>query len=170
MPSTFATLKQGSTGAAVRDLQQDLTVLKYYTGAVDGVFGAKTKDAVVKFQQQNSVKVDGVVGYETEAAIERLVWVSKRPILKQGATGQEVRNLQALLKEALEIAHSDLSLTNIDGIFGANTRAAVISFQKSSLLTADGVVGAATWKELSLIKTYDMSPEQIVLNGIFTNV
>lgn len=169
MPSTFATLKQGSTGAAVRDLQQDLTVLKYYTGAVDGVFGAKTKDAVVKFQQQNSVKVDGVVGYETEAAIERLVWVSKRPILKQGSSGQEVRTLQSLLKEALEIAHSDFSLTNIDGVFGTNTQTAVIKFQKSNNLTTDGVVGAVTWKELSFILTYDMSPEQIVLNGVFTN-
>jgi peptidoglycan hydrolase-like protein with peptidoglycan-binding domain len=169
MPTAFTPLKQGSTGAAVRDLQQDLTILKYYTGAIDGVFGAKTKDAVVKFQQQNAVTVDGIVGYETEAAIERQVWIAKRPLLKQGATGQEVKTLQALLKEALEIAHSDLSLTNIDGNFGALTQAAVIKFQKSNNLTTDGVVGTATWKELSFIKSYDMSPEQIVLNGVFTN-
>ncbi len=169
MPTAFATLKLGSTGAAVRDLQQDLTILKYYTGAVDGVFGAKTKDAVVKFQQQNSVKVDGVVGYETEAAIERQVWVLKRPVLKQGSTGQEVKNLQNLLKEDLEIAHSDSSFTNIDGIFGSNTKAAVIKFQKDRHLAGDGVVGAVTWMELSYVKSYDMSPEQIVLNGIFNN-
>jgi peptidoglycan hydrolase-like protein with peptidoglycan-binding domain len=169
MPTTFTTLKQGSTGAAVRDLQQDLTILKYYSGAIDGVFGAKTKDAVIKFQQQNAVSADGIVGYETEATIERLVWVSKRPVLKQGSTGVEVKNLQALLKEALEIAHSELSLTNIDGNFGAKTQAAVISFQKSNNLTADGVVGTATWKALSFIKSYDMSPEQIVLNGVFNS-
>jgi peptidoglycan hydrolase-like protein with peptidoglycan-binding domain len=50
MPTAFATLQKGSTGAAVRDLQQDLTILKYYTGAIDGVFGANTKAAVIKFQ------------------------------------------------------------------------------------------------------------------------
>ncbi|RUS94707.1 hypothetical protein DSM106972_092420 [Dulcicalothrix desertica PCC 7102] len=168
MPTTFATLQLGSTGAAVRDLQQDLTILKYYAGAIDGVFGARTKDFVMKFQQQNAVKVDGIVGYETEAAIERQVWVSRRPVLRQGSTGQDVRNLQGLLKGAVEIGQGDYNITKVDGIFGTNTRDAIIEFQKDRHLAGDGVVGAITWMEVSYLMSHDMSPEQIVLNGIFT--
>ncbi|MBF2063529.1 MAG: peptidoglycan-binding protein [Calothrix sp. C42_A2020_038] len=169
MTTTFVTLKQGSTGAAVRQLQQNLTTLKYYTGAIDGIFGINTKNAVMKFQQQNAVIVDGIVGYETESAIRRQMWISRRPTLREGSQGQEVRNLQGLLKGAIEIDQGDFGITKIDGIFGANTKAAVIKFQRASKLTADGIVGTATWKQVSFLMSYDMSPEQIILNGIFTN-
>ncbi len=164
MPTTFATLQFGSTGAAVRDLQQDLTILKYY-GTVDGVFGAKTKDAVIKYQKAKNLTGDGVVGYQTEAAIEQDVWIAKRPVLKQGSTGQDVRNIQGLLYNS----DTDYGITTIDGVFGANTQAAIIKFQKANSLTADGVVGASTWRAVSQLIAFDMSPEQIVLNGVFTN-
>lgn len=167
MPTTFTALKEGSTGADVRKLQQNLTTLKYYAGAIDGVFGANTKNAVVKFQQQNAVNVDGVVGYETEAAILRSVWISQQQTLKQGSEGTNVRNLQGLLHGASEIGQGDFGITKIDGVFGTNTKAAVIKFQQKNNLTADGVVGASTWKQISFLKTFDMSPEQIVLNGVF---
>ena len=35
-----------------------------------------------------------------------------------------------------------------DGIFGANTKAEVISYQKANGLSADGIVGPNTWKKL----------------------
>jgi peptidoglycan hydrolase-like protein with peptidoglycan-binding domain len=162
-------LKKGSSGDSVKKLQQNLKTLKFYNGAIDGVFGSKTEEAVIKFQSQNAVKADGVVGDETQAAIERAVWISKRPTLKQGSQGEEVRNLQGLLHGAIEIGQGDFGITSIDGVFGANTLQAVIKFQKSRKLTGDGIVGTATWKEVSFLKSHDMSPEQIILNKIFTS-
>lgn len=162
MSTAFATLQQGSTDGTVYDLQGDLTELKYYTGAIDGVFGANTKNAVVKFQQQHAINADGIVGYKTEAAIRQATWILVQPVLKQGSTGRAVETLQSILKSVV-----DYGITSIDGVFGANTQAAVIKFQKASNLAADGVVGAATWKKLSQLKAYDMSPEQIVLNNVF---
>jgi peptidoglycan hydrolase-like protein with peptidoglycan-binding domain len=167
MATTFAVLKEGSTGANVRELQTNLTALKYYTGGIDGNFGSKTKDAVIKFQQSHAVKVDGIVGYETQAPILREVWISKQPTLKEGSQGQEVRNLQDLLNGTGELPKGQFGTIKVDGVFGANTKAAVIKFQKSTDITADGVVGLKTWKQLSLRESYNMSPEQIVVNGIF---
>jgi peptidoglycan hydrolase-like protein with peptidoglycan-binding domain len=169
MANTFATLKLGSTGAAVRDLQQDLTILKYYTGAIDGVFGAKTKDAVVKYQKDKNLTTDGIVGIETEASVEQNTWIAKRPLIKQGAQGTDVKTLQSVLKSAVEYGVGNYGITLVDGVFGTNTQAAVIKFQKARNLTADGVVGTVTWRAVSQLMAFDMSPEQIVLNGIFTN-
>lgn len=59
-----------------------------------------------------------------------------RPSLRQGSSGQAVKELQRLLG------------ITVDGGFGPNTKNAVIKFQRSKGLTADGVVGADTWAQL----------------------
>jgi len=65
-----------------------------------------------------------------------------QPIIRQGATGSAVRRLQrALFRTANHEIH-------IDGIFGWQTEAAVLDFQKSDALTPDGVVGPLTWHAL----------------------
>jgi len=70
-------LRWGSRGEAVRTLQWRLQQWGYYTGAIDGVYGAKTYDAVVRFQRQNGVyPVDGVVGAATWRALGLLNAVS----------------------------------------------------------------------------------------------
>lgn len=38
---------------------------------------------------------------------------------------------------------------NIDGIFGKNTRASIIKFQKDNSLSRDGIVGCNTWRKLT---------------------
>jgi cytoskeletal protein RodZ len=62
-------LKEGSTGQEVKDVQQALTTLGYDPGAVDGNFGAKTKFAVGEFQRAHNLTDDGVVGPATAKAI-----------------------------------------------------------------------------------------------------
>lgn len=61
--------KVGSTGSEVRAIQQRLKEWGYYKGSVDGVYGASTKAAVIKFQKANSLTADGVAGNATLAAI-----------------------------------------------------------------------------------------------------
>jgi uncharacterized protein YvpB len=64
-----ATVREGSKGAAVTKLQQDLAHAGYYKNHVDGVFGAKTRAAVIAFQKAHHLKEDGVVGPKTWAAL-----------------------------------------------------------------------------------------------------
>lgn len=78
--------------------------------------------------------------------------------LKQGSVGLEVKKLQARLKE------QGFSNELPDGKFGAKTKAAVIAFQKSKGLTADGVAGPKTLSALHL------TAEQPVDSGTTTPV
>lgn len=64
-----AIIKQGNRGETVRQIQQKLKRWGYYKGSVDGIFGAKTKEAVKYFQRKNGLKVDGIVGDKTLAAL-----------------------------------------------------------------------------------------------------
>lgn len=59
----------GSRGAQVRQVQKKLKQWGYLDGAVDGVFGKATYDAVVRFQKKNGLAADGVAGEKTLAAM-----------------------------------------------------------------------------------------------------
>ena len=58
-------LKSGSGGAEVKQLQQRMTDLGYYSGPVSGNFAKQTLRAVKAIQTQNGLKVSGVVDQET---------------------------------------------------------------------------------------------------------
>ncbi|KAB8317437.1 peptidoglycan-binding protein [Tolypothrix campylonemoides VB511288] len=62
-------LQPGSRGQAVTRLQQDLRRLGYFNGPITGNFGPETERAVVRFQQSNGIRADGVVGGRTKEAI-----------------------------------------------------------------------------------------------------
>ena len=64
-----AILRQGATGNEVKEVQRRLKLWGYYSGSVDGVFGAGTKKAVVDFQKKNGLTADGVVGASTYKAL-----------------------------------------------------------------------------------------------------
>lgn len=64
------TLKEGSKGAFVADLQDQLAELNYLAGRVDGDFGPNTRRAVVQLQSDNGLKADGIVGPKTWAVFE----------------------------------------------------------------------------------------------------
>ena len=71
---------------------------------------------------------------------------SEALVLTQGESGTEVCEVQQKLIQWGYLQGK------ADGVFGKNTRDAVIKFQKKNGLTADGKVGAATFKALGLIK------------------
>ncbi|MFA6077066.1 MAG: peptidoglycan-binding domain-containing protein [Candidatus Paceibacterota bacterium] len=64
-------LEEGSYGNEVRELQKFLNGAGYDAGNVDGNFGAKVKEAVIKFQTDNGLKSDGIVGYEVRSLLNR---------------------------------------------------------------------------------------------------
>ena len=61
--------KRGSSGDTVREIQTRLKNWGYYSGAVDGVYGSGTEEAVRLFQRKNGLSVDGQVGDQTLAAL-----------------------------------------------------------------------------------------------------
>lgn len=62
-------LKIGSRGPQVELLQSILNRLGYNSGAVDGIFGIRTQNAVRRFQNAVGLSVDGIVGDDTWAAL-----------------------------------------------------------------------------------------------------
>jgi len=128
-------LARGSEGDAVKEVQQALHVY------ADGVFGAQTEEAVKKFQTEQGVPVDGVVGPRTRAKLfpseeqsERPHW--RRRWLARGSEGDAVKEVQ----KALGVP--------VDGVFGSLTEEAVKKFQTEQGVPVDGVVGPRTRAKL----------------------
>lgn len=65
-----ATVRMGSRGAFVLDLQDQLAQLGYFAGRKDGAFGALTRAALMAFQADADIEADGVAGPQTWAALE----------------------------------------------------------------------------------------------------
>lgn len=137
------TLRFGSQGQAVKELQMLLTNQGFNPGPIDGIFGSRTQAAVISFQASKGLSPDGIVGPKTWAALGvSCTPGTSCPTLRRGSTGPSVRKLQTLLNGY------GFNPGPIDGIFGSRTQAAVISFQTSKGLSPDGIVGPKTWAAL----------------------
>lgn len=134
-------LKQGSKNAFVKALQYILDL------DTDGVFGAKTKAAVISYQKTKNLTADGIVGAQTYNQL-----VADAPTLKVGASGKWVQALECLLQ----------TLT-LDGQFVSDELAHVKTFQTTSKLTVDGIVGPKTWA--ALFGTATTSASSTTTNG-----
>lgn len=163
---TRPTLRMGSTGSAVSEMQAMLILLDYFEGPVDGQFQATTESAVKQFQADVGLTDDGIVGPATwekllptpsteftppEVPAEPVATPEdtdaedtpiELPTLRPGMTGPAVSRVQETL------SRRGFYNGAIDGIFGPGTEAAVKAFQESVQLAADGVVGPATWEAL----------------------
>jgi len=58
-------LSSGSSGDAVTALQRKLYAMGFNPGAIDGIFGPRTDQAVRRYQEQKGLQVDGIAGPET---------------------------------------------------------------------------------------------------------
>ncbi len=141
----YETLQHGSKGTAVKNLQQRLKQLGYYSGSSDGSFGDATEAAVMAFQLRNDLTVDGKAGPATQRKLygtgnnSPISYSSLRP----GDSGTAVRNLQYTL---YELGYYD---GNMDGDYGQTTADAVRAFQiQNKLSPVDGVAGSATLSKL----------------------
>ena len=68
--TTYKALSQGSSGEAVKTLQENLNTLGHSCGTADGIYGAKTANAVREFQEKHNLTRDGIAGPLTQAAIK----------------------------------------------------------------------------------------------------
>jgi hypothetical protein len=68
-PSAMPTLRVGSRGATVTDLQRRLATAGFSPGKIDGIFGSQTAAAVRAFQSARRLKVDAIVGPQTWGAL-----------------------------------------------------------------------------------------------------
>lgn len=138
------TLRQGSSGEAVRELQVALQETGHNPGSIDGSFGARTEAAVKAFQQSRGISADGVVGTITWRNIDEFAEFDE-PVLREGSTGLPVRRAQSRLTAA------GFDTGGVDGEFGPRTEAGIRALQQSSGLTVDGIVGPQTWEKIDAL-------------------
>jgi murein L,D-transpeptidase YcbB/YkuD len=110
--------------------------------AADGQFGPKTRAAVVAFQRSHGLGASGVVYAAT--------WQQLIVTVRQGSTGSAVRAVQDQINFRNNKNGHTLA---VDGIFGPQTKAVVIAFQRAMSaqvrgFAVDGIVGPQTWQAL----------------------
>ncbi|MEH1967330.1 peptidoglycan-binding domain-containing protein [Nostoc sp.] len=160
----LALQKIGSNGPEVSSSQRCLKKLGYFNGPVSGKFASLTQNAVIKFQQANRIPADGVVGINTQRALQRACQSrtsskntsgalrrsslpqaspsSQYPVLSQGKAGAAVTRLQQRLRQ---LGYFNANPT---GNFGQITKDAVIAFQRNYRIPANGIVNRQTWNTL----------------------
>lgn len=134
--STTSSTSKFKISSDIKSVQKWLN--KYYkTGlVVDGIYGSKTKVALIKAWQTEvgGLTVDGIFGEKSKTK-------SSSHVIKKGASGILVTIWQAYL------VCRGYNPNGIDGIFGNGCHTATIVFQKTSNLIQDGEVGKNTWSK-----------------------
>ncbi len=140
----YKTLKRGSTGWRVQEMQQRLRDLGYLADSADAIFGPRTEKAVALFQRENGLDDTGIADFDT---LRKLYSDSANACstyidLQRGDSGYRVRELNKRLK----------ALYYLDGEVGSyynsETVAAVKRFQQEVGLKQTGVATTAVQKEL----------------------
>ena len=104
----------GSRGNDVSRVQSKLKQYGYYSGAVDGIFGQATYDAVIWFQKKNSLKADGVVG-SAAAATESEAYLLAR-LVHGEARGESYTGKVAVAAVVLNRVRSAAFPNTISGV------------------------------------------------------
>ncbi|MBE5771266.1 MAG: peptidoglycan-binding protein [Clostridiales bacterium] len=185
-PTPQGSLKLGSTGEDVRQVQRKLKDLGFYKGSVDGDFGEATEAAVKAFQKQYGLEADGKVGNNTKAKLatarqtaKPTVSPTRRPTatpratavpsyssntyLRVGSSGSDVRKMQERLISLGYLAG------NATGNFDEATRAGVIAFQNRNCSYSDGVAGPDTLKALYSSSVRSTSSASAVIGNTLRN-
>ena len=132
----------------IEDAQSQLFNLGLYNAEIDGKNNSLTINAIKEFQRLAGLVVDGILGPNTKAALEK----GEESFLNIGGAQIDVINENNYSKD-IEIAQqllSDLDLYNgvIDGINGNLTKNAIKEFQKLAGLVVDGILGPKTQSSL----------------------
>lgn len=123
--------------AEVRDTQERLQRLGFYDGAVDGLWGPETRDAVARFQRSQGLPVTARLDEATLRGIE------SAPAAVRLSDETDVRAVQNRLRQ---LGFYDGSA---DGVWGPETQVALERFQRERGLNIGEVTGA-TLAEMGL--------------------
>ncbi len=137
----------GTDAVRVRALQRRLDGAGYSPGPIDGRYGPRTEQAVDLFQSAHGLRVDGIAGPLTLAALRARSNVLSPGAGYAGAGAGEVRALQRRLRR------DGYSPGPIDGRYGPRTERAVTRFQAAHGQNIDGIAGPQTFRELARIAT-----------------
>lgn len=129
----------GDENDEILSYQKKLNELGYLTTKPDGKYGNDTVNAVKLFQDNNGLIADGYVGPATKDLL--MSGQAEEYAVKTGDRGDSVSNIQKYL---VNLGY----LSSITGYFGSDTHDAVINFQKTNGLSADGKVGSQTINKL----------------------
>jgi peptidoglycan hydrolase-like protein with peptidoglycan-binding domain len=105
-----------------------------------------------------------------EAPAEEAAGPTKRPTLRRGSTGDDVKLLQMKLRNVRERQHDRdaAQRARIDGIFGPLTHEDVVDFQTDTGLSADGIAGPKTWDALdSIVPETPIESEELAADNRF---
>ncbi|TVQ53245.1 MAG: peptidoglycan-binding protein [Spirulina sp. DLM2.Bin59] len=146
-------LQTGDRGPQVETLQTTLKTKGYFNGPITGYYGPITAEAVQQFQRVNQLDADGIAGPVTQASLyggeaaKNTVNTPLNPasagLLKYGQNNSQVRQVQEQLQQ-LGYFKGPTS-----GYYGTLTETAVKAFQQAHGLTADGVVGPETRRQIA---------------------
>lgn len=162
-------LRLGTGGEEVIEIQRELNRIAANYPSIPKISGSRgyfeqtTQNAVRQFQHIFNLESDGVVGKDTWYKIKRIyngikglselysegITISEaerkyEKVLKKGSRGPSVKILQYYLC-FLSYFNLKLPYVAVDGIFGDETRDAVLAFQSLYGLDVDGIVGRDTW-------------------------
>ena len=144
--TSSTTLTQGSTGAAVTTLQNNLYTLGYYNGDITGHYGSRTAAAVKAYQKARGLTQTGTASPDLQKAIANLTGTGSTAVytgstaisLREGDSGTQVTALQSALNK-LNYYYGEIT-----GHYGSLTTKAVKRFQDDNDITVDGVAGPKT--------------------------
>ncbi|HEY9893549.1 MAG TPA: GH25 family lysozyme [Candidatus Sericytochromatia bacterium] len=108
-------------------------------------FGVITPTVPSSFGKENWIIHQYEDNVENVPGVPTVADLNKFNLIQSGATGFRVNDIQQRLKN---LKKPEFDPGVVDGIFSTRTKAAVIAFQKSRKLQADGVVGPKTWVSL----------------------
>jgi peptidoglycan hydrolase-like protein with peptidoglycan-binding domain len=128
------------TNPQIPGLQVALRAHGFYPGPIDGIAGPMTANGVRGFQRHVGIVVDGVAGPITRGKLGRLgrPLFGRRHLIVSGNVGWDVSVLEFFLKRR------GYWPGRVDGHFTERTRRAVMRYQRSHHLAADGLVGQQT--------------------------
>ena len=103
--AVFETLRTGSRGPLTELLQLGLTRAGYTPGRIDGVFGSRTYNAVLRFQRNSGLAADGIVGGRTWNALTPWLTGYTTHTVRRGDTFYRLSQTYNTTISALETAN-----------------------------------------------------------------
>jgi hypothetical protein len=114
----YPAVQIGANGFVVKHLQETLDALGYRVGMIDGKFGPSVRAAVLAFQADNNLTMDGTVGDETWSALENAP--RPLPISEERATAtvSDLRDEGSRTVQTADIAQVGGAVVAVGGALG----------------------------------------------------